>query len=68
MLYLDLEPFSRGTDSHLRVRAEMKQHKLSQLVQESAPSLSGIHFAHSITARRSQVQLCFVAGTSQLVS
>ena len=45
MLYLDVEASSRGTDTHFRVRAEVKQHKLSQLFQESAASLSGIHFA-----------------------
>ena len=60
MLYLDVEAFSRGTDTHFRVRAEVKQHKLSQLFQESAASLSGIHFAsqYHCTALPSTTLLC----------
>jgi hypothetical protein len=45
VLHLDLESFGSGIDGHFCVRAKVKQHELPQPVQESPPSLSGIHFA-----------------------
>ena len=45
VLHLDFKTIGSGADRHFCVRAKVKQNKLSQPVQESAPSLSGIHFA-----------------------